>query len=182
MFFGLLIDILHIWIAYSVLWVNLSSWKGYNRNYEDSKFVLPMVDYSWLYPIIYQNINFESIYIQRFILFQISNMFTRQKVLGTFLFWPDVTLSSTIPNRYWRNNRKFMASDTINKGNNILLNTNKSTIQIQYIKIQLTKQVLHHRKNWYRNGPDLVQAFQKKWWVESRFYGAPNLPLPLRCK
>ncbi len=29
-----------------------------------------------------------------------------------------------------------------------------------------------------RNGPDLVQAFQKKWWVESRFYSALNLPLP----
>ena len=37
-------------------------------------------------------------------------------------------------------------------------------------------------ENGNRNGPDLVQAFQKKWWVESRFYGAPNLPLPLRHK
>jgi hypothetical protein len=27
--------------------------------------------------------------------------------------------------------------------------------------------------------PDLVQAFLKKWWVESDFK-APNLPLPLR--
>jgi hypothetical protein len=32
-----------------------------------------------------------------------------------------------------------------------------------------------------RNGPDLVQAFPKKWWVESDFT-APNLPLPLRLK
>ena len=31
-----------------------------------------------------------------------------------------------------------------------------------------------------RNGPDLVQVFQKKWWVESRFYSALNLPLPFR--
>jgi hypothetical protein len=31
------------------------------------------------------------------------------------------------------------------------------------------------------NGPDLVQAFPKKWWVESDFT-APNLPLPLRLK
>jgi hypothetical protein len=32
-----------------------------------------------------------------------------------------------------------------------------------------------------RNDPDLVQAFLKKWWVESDFK-APNLPLPLRLK
>jgi hypothetical protein len=31
------------------------------------------------------------------------------------------------------------------------------------------------------NGPDLVQAFPKKWWVESNFM-APNLPLPLWLK
>jgi hypothetical protein len=31
------------------------------------------------------------------------------------------------------------------------------------------------------NGPDLVQAFPKKWWVESDIT-APNLPLPLRLK
>ena len=31
------------------------------------------------------------------------------------------------------------------------------------------------------NGPDLVQAFPKKWWVESDCT-APNLPLPLRFK
>jgi hypothetical protein len=30
-----------------------------------------------------------------------------------------------------------------------------------------------------RNGPDLVQAFPKKWWVESDFM-APNLLLPLQ--
>ena len=32
-----------------------------------------------------------------------------------------------------------------------------------------------------RNVPDLVQAFLKKWWVESDFK-APNLPLALRLK
>ena len=163
MFFGLLIDILHIWIAHSVIWVNLSNWKGYNRNYEDSKFVLPMVDFSWLYPITsqnieYININFETIYIQRFILFQRLNMFTRQKVLGTFLFWPDVTLSSTIPNRYWRNNRKFMASDTINKGNNISLNNNKSTTKTtQYIK-----------SNWKKTGTPPLEELVPKWsWLST---------------
>ena len=31
------------------------------------------------------------------------------------------------------------------------------------------------------NDPDLVQAFLKKWWVESDFK-APNLPLSLRFK
>ena len=31
------------------------------------------------------------------------------------------------------------------------------------------------------NDPDLVQAFPKKWWVESDFT-APNLPLSLRFK
>ena len=35
-------------------------------------------------------------------------------------------------------------------------------------------------ENWEnRNGP--VQAFPKKWWIESDFT-APNLPLPLRLK
>jgi hypothetical protein len=32
-----------------------------------------------------------------------------------------------------------------------------------------------------RNDPDLVQAFLKKWWVESDFK-APNLPFSLRLK
>ena len=36
--------------------------------------------------------------------------------------------------------------------------------------------------NWEnRNDPNLVQAFLKKWWVESEFK-APNLPLSLRLK
>jgi hypothetical protein len=36
-------------------------------------------------------------------------------------------------------------------------------------------------KLWKRNDPDLVQAFLKKWWVESDFI-VPNLPLSLRLK
>jgi hypothetical protein len=36
-------------------------------------------------------------------------------------------------------------------------------------------------KLWKRNDPDLVQAFLKKWWVES-YFKAPNLPLSLRFK
>jgi hypothetical protein len=38
-----------------------------------------------------------------------------------------------------------------------------------------------NRKTENRNDPDLVQAFLKKWWVESDFK-APNLPLSLRLK
>ena len=36
-------------------------------------------------------------------------------------------------------------------------------------------------KLWKRNDSDFVQAFLKKWWVESDFK-APNLPLSLRLK
>jgi hypothetical protein len=36
-------------------------------------------------------------------------------------------------------------------------------------------------KGWKRNDPYLVQAFLKKWWVESDFK-VPNLPLSLRLK
>jgi hypothetical protein len=36
-------------------------------------------------------------------------------------------------------------------------------------------------KIFFFNDPDLVQAFLKKWWVESDFK-APNLPLSLRLK
>ena len=32
-----------------------------------------------------------------------------------------------------------------------------------------------------RSDPDLIQAFLKKWWVESDFK-APNLPLSIRLK
>jgi hypothetical protein len=40
---------------------------------------------------------------------------------------------------------------------------------------------VNNRKTENRNDPDLVQAFLKKWWVESDFK-APNLPLSLRFK
>jgi hypothetical protein len=37
-------------------------------------------------------------------------------------------------------------------------------------------------ENWEKcNRPDLLDAFPKKWWIESVF-AAPNLPLPLRLK
>jgi hypothetical protein len=44
------------------------------------------------------------------------------------------------------------------------------------------QQIIHYTENCEnRNDPDLVQAFLKKWWVESDFK-APNLPLSLRLK
>ena len=47
---------------------------------------------------------------------------------------------------------------------------------------QQTGKIRKQPENWEnRNGPDLVQAFPKKWWVESDFT-APYLPLPLRLK
>ena len=46
--------------------------------------------------------------------------------------------------------------------------------------INTTKSV-NNRKTENRNDPDLVQAFLKKWWVESDFK-APNLPFSLRFK
>ena len=47
---------------------------------------------------------------------------------------------------------------------------------------QQTDKINQQPENWEnRNGPDLVQAFPKKWWAESDFT-APNLPLPLWLK
>ena len=46
----------------------------------------------------------------------------------------------------------------------------------------INSKISQQPENWENcNGPDLVQAFPKKWWVESDFT-APNLPLPLRLK
>ena len=54
-----------------------------------------------------------------------------------------------------------------------------------YIRVitKLYKQTISvsNRKTENRNDSDLVQAFLKKWWVESDFK-APNLPLSLRFK
>jgi hypothetical protein len=47
---------------------------------------------------------------------------------------------------------------------------------------QQTDKISQQPENWENhNGPDMVQAFPKKWWVEYDFT-APNLPLPLRLK
>ena len=47
----------------------------------------------------------------------------------------------------------------------------------KYIYTDIFSQQPNNCEN--RNDPDLVQAFRKKWWVESDFK-APNLPLSLR--
>ena len=44
-----------------------------------------------------------------------------------------------------------------------------------------SKKSVNNRNCENRNDPDLVQAFLKKWWVESDFK-APNPPLSLRFK
>ena len=64
-----------------------------------------------------------------------------------------------------------MLSIIMNKGNNKI--TELRTI------LQRESQQPENCEN--RNDPDLVQAFLKKWWVESDFK-APNLPLSLRFK
>jgi len=68
----------------------------------------------------------------------------------------------------------------INKGNN------KITEQSYKGKVKTHKYI--NRQNQSTTGklktvmtPDLVQAFLKKWWVESELK-APNLPLSLRFK
>ena len=50
-----------------------------------------------------------------------------------------------------------------------------------YINRQISQQPENCENCKNRNDPDLVQAFPKKWWVESDFK-APNLLLSLRFK
>ena len=70
-----------------------------------------------------------------------------------------------------------------NKGNNRI--TKLRTIlqrESQKLIIMQTDKISQQPENCEnRNDPDLVQAFLKKWWVESDFK-APNLPLSLRLK
>jgi hypothetical protein len=55
------------------------------------------------------------------------------------------------------------------------------TVTVKLISQQKDK-ISQQPENWeHRNDPDLVQAFPKKWWVESDFT-VPNFPLPLRLK
>jgi hypothetical protein len=70
----------------------------------------------------------------------------------------------------------------MNKGNN-KITKHRAIFQRERQNSYVNKQKNQSTtKNWEnRNGPDLVQAFPKKWWVESDFK-APDLPLPLRLK
>ena len=73
----------------------------------------------------------------------------------------------------------------LNKGNNKI--TELRTILRRkvkthnYINRQISQQPENCENCKNRNDPDLVQAFPKKWWVESDFK-APNLLLSLRFK
>jgi hypothetical protein len=59
--------------------------------------------------------------------------------------------------------------------------TNQTVCPRQEMFEHSTNQTVCPRQERKRNAPDLVQAFLKKWWVESDFK-APNLPLSLWFK
>jgi hypothetical protein len=68
----------------------------------------------------------------------------------------------------------------------MILSTNKGVELTSVLLKKGNNKITEHRAIFQRerqncNGPDLVQAFPKKWWVESDFT-VPNLPLPLRLK
>jgi hypothetical protein len=69
-----------------------------------------------------------------------------------------------------------------NKGNNKITEL-RAILQRESQNSYVYKQTksVNNRKTENRNDPDLVQAFLKKWWVESDFK-APNLSLSLRLK
>jgi hypothetical protein len=75
---------------------------------------------------------------------------------------------------YWtRDIKRFALFDLLKS-----LYSNTKILSKNILSLQRRQQ----RENWEnRNGPNLVQAFPTKWWVESDFT-APNLPLPLRLK
>ena len=73
-------------------------------------------------------------------------------------------------------------NQSIIKGNNKITEL-RTILQRESQNSLLYKQTksVNNRKTENRNDLDLVQAFLKKWWVESDFKG-PNLPLSLRFK
>ena len=67
-----------------------------------------------------------------------------------------------------------------NKGNNKKITPSNLPKGMANLICQQTDKISQQPENWEnRNGPDLVEAFPKKWWVASDFT-APNLPLPLK--
>ncbi len=71
----------------------------------------------------------------------------------------------------------FAVNELTNKVHNSITKQNSKSTRHSHDTIGITTP-----ENGNHNGPDLVQAFQKKWWVKFRFYSALNLPLPLRLK
>ena len=71
---------------------------------------------------------------------------------------------------------------SLNKGNNKITEL-RAILQRESQNSQVYKDKIGQQPEncENRNDPDLVQAFLKKWWVESDFKG-PNLPLSLRLK
>ena len=67
----------------------------------------------------------------------------------------------------------------MNKGNNKITEHRAIFQKGKQNSCQQTDKISQQPENC--NDPDLVQAFPKKWWVESDFT-APNLPLPLLLK
>ena len=70
-----------------------------------------------------------------------------------------------------------MSNCLLNKGNNKITEL-RTILQRESQNSQVYKQTKSVNN---RNDPDLVQAFLKKWWVESDFK-APNLLLSLQLK
>ena len=76
-----------------------------------------------------------------------------------------------------------MASSTVIKGNN-KITEHRAILQKERSKLinqqrdKISQQPENSEK---RNGPGVVQAFLKKWWIES-YFTAPNLSLSLRFK
>ena len=69
-----------------------------------------------------------------------------------------------------------------NKGNNKITEHRAIFQRERKTHKSTNRQSQSQPENWENlNGPDLVHAFPKKWWVESDFT-APNLLLPLRLK
>ena len=68
-----------------------------------------------------------------------------------------------------------------NKGNN-KITVHRAIFQREKAKLirQQIDKISQQPENWENcNGPDLVQAFPKKWWVESDFIIVSPLPVPM---
>jgi hypothetical protein len=79
---------------------------------------------------------------------------------------------------YRTNDNKFTIKTILNK----YLYKNKKQVFACFVDFSKESKISQQPENCEnRDDPDLVQAFLRKWWVESDFK-APNLPLSLRFK